>query len=233
MLKVDLHIHSIHSGHAYGTIYDIINEAKRKKMKIIAITDHGPKIANGTQMNHFTTGHRKPETSFTLLWGVEANPYKINGEIDIIPKYQNRLDIILIGLHTLPCIKEFSKEKNTKMMINAIHKNRIHILSHPNLDYWNKFDVEKVMLEAIKCNILLEINLSYLGGNKTNLESFKRIVDITRDRGRKLIVNSDAHFIHEIGDDTILRLHWKALGMTESIMMNNYPEELLAFLKSK
>ncbi len=42
MLKVDLHIHSVHSGHGFGTIYDIARDAAAKKMELIAVTDHGP-----------------------------------------------------------------------------------------------------------------------------------------------------------------------------------------------
>ena len=34
MLKRDFHIHSLHSGHAYGSIYEIIKEAKSKKMAL-------------------------------------------------------------------------------------------------------------------------------------------------------------------------------------------------------
>ena len=40
-LKVDLHIHSSHSPDSRVTLKEIIQEAKRKKLDVIAITDHG------------------------------------------------------------------------------------------------------------------------------------------------------------------------------------------------
>ena len=61
MLKIDLHIHTIHSGHAYGTFYDVIKEAARKKMKMIAVTDHGPSILGSASMLHFGIGIMAPK----------------------------------------------------------------------------------------------------------------------------------------------------------------------------
>ena len=42
MYPVDLHMHTVASTHAYSTLHDYIAEAKRKGIKLFAITDHGP-----------------------------------------------------------------------------------------------------------------------------------------------------------------------------------------------
>lgn len=42
MYPVDLHMHTVASTHAYSTLSDYIAEAKRKGIKLFAITDHGP-----------------------------------------------------------------------------------------------------------------------------------------------------------------------------------------------
>ncbi|MBD3313930.1 PHP domain-containing protein, partial [Candidatus Woesearchaeota archaeon] len=60
MLKIDLHIHTVHSGHAYGTIYDIMKEAKAKGMEMIAITDHGPSGGSVSHV-HFRMAPRAPK----------------------------------------------------------------------------------------------------------------------------------------------------------------------------
>jgi histidinol phosphatase-like PHP family hydrolase len=40
-LAADLHVHTVASGHAYSTIAEIADEAARKGLDAIAITDHG------------------------------------------------------------------------------------------------------------------------------------------------------------------------------------------------
>jgi histidinol phosphatase-like PHP family hydrolase len=57
------------------------------------------------------------------------------------------------------------------------------------------------------------------------------MVDMTRKAGKKLIINSDTHFVHEVGDDAILKTYWTKLGLSKNIIINNYPEELMKFLK--
>ncbi|MDW9427722.1 PHP domain-containing protein, partial [Yersinia enterocolitica] len=46
MYPVDLHMHTIASTHAYSTLHDYIAEAKLKNIKLFAITDHGPDMAD-------------------------------------------------------------------------------------------------------------------------------------------------------------------------------------------
>ena len=46
MYPVDLHMHTVASTHAYSTLHDYIAEAKRKGIKLFAITDHGPDMAD-------------------------------------------------------------------------------------------------------------------------------------------------------------------------------------------
>ncbi|MGL5433343.1 MAG: PHP domain-containing protein, partial [Plesiomonas shigelloides] len=42
MFPVDTHTHTIASTHAYSTIHDYIEQAKRKGIRLFATTDHGP-----------------------------------------------------------------------------------------------------------------------------------------------------------------------------------------------
>ena len=45
MYPVDLHMHTIASTHAYSTLHDYVTQAKQTGMKLFAITDHGPDMA--------------------------------------------------------------------------------------------------------------------------------------------------------------------------------------------
>jgi len=230
MLKIDLHIHSIYSGHAYGTFYDIVGEARRKKMKMIAITDHGPNVPGSATWRHFNMGHRKPEyKDLKVLWGCEANIIDAQGNIDLSPNLQKKLDIVLVGFHAIDEYKDLGVVRNTKAVIKALKNPNIKVLTHPTHPQL-PYDFDKVFQAALDNDVLLELNLSKLAHGK-DIPLFKKMIDMTRSAGKKVIVNSDAHFIHEIGDDSILKKYWKELGLTNDIIINNYPEELMKFLK--
>lgn len=239
MLKIDLHVHSIHSGHAYGTFYDIIEYAAKKKMKMIAITDHGPSVAGSAAIWHFRMGNRAPKThkGVKLLWGCEANIINEKGDIDLDKKTISELDLLLANVHTDSLFKDGGKKKNTAAIINSLKKYPISILSHPSAMFCS-YDLEKVCQAACDNNVLLEINISGIvrmekKNKKECLDGFKTIVDVAKKNKKKIIVNSDAHFLHEIGDDSILKKYKPILGLTDDMIINNYPKELDEFLKSK
>jgi len=230
MLKIDLHIHTILSGHAYGTFYDVVNEARRKKMKVIAITDHGPEMIGSASRLHFGMGPRAPQyKDLKILWGCEANVMDVKGNIDLSPKLQQKLDILLVGLHDSCGYKDAGTAGNTKAVINMLKNPNVDILTHPTNPLL-PYDFDKVFQAALDNNVLLELNLSKLARGK-DLPIFKKMIDMARSAGKKIIVNSDAHFIHEIGDDSILKKYWKELGLTDDMIINNYPDELMKFLK--
>ena len=41
MFKVDTHLHTVASGHAYGTVTEMAKAASLKGLEMIALTDHG------------------------------------------------------------------------------------------------------------------------------------------------------------------------------------------------
>ena len=53
MYPVDLHMHTVASTHAYSTLHDYIAQAKKCGIKLFAITDHGPDMADAPHYWHF------------------------------------------------------------------------------------------------------------------------------------------------------------------------------------
>lgn len=237
MLKIDLHIHTVHSGHAYGSIYDILEEAGRKKMDMIAITDHGPNLIGSAPASHFVMGARAPKEykGVKVLWGCEANIINENGDIDITEEIIKKLDVILAQIHISTSYKDLGREKNTNAIINCFKKYPIHIFSHPDVMACD-YDFEKVCESACENNVLLELNISSFGKikeGKSNLKRIKKIIEISRKHEKKIIINSDAHFLPEVGNDDILKKYWDGLNLSDDIIINNFPDELMAFLENK
>ena len=242
MLKIDLHIHTVHSGHAYGTFYDVIKEAARKKMKMIAITDHGPTLLGSTSRLHFGMGIRAPKVykGVKILWGCESDPINASGTLDTSEKNMKKLDILLVGFHEPTPFKDLGKEKNTEMLIKCFKKNKPHIFTHPSRMMY-PYNLEKVCQAACDNDIMLEVNLAELNyvdrepakEREKRLDMIKKTVDIARKNKKKMILNSDAHFLHEIGDDKILKKYMKRIGLTKDMIINNYSKELMKILKRK
>jgi putative hydrolase len=199
-------------------------------MNIIAITDHGPAVSGSASWLHFNMGYRVPQyNDLKILWGCEANVLDSKGNIDLSPRLQKQLDILLVGLHDSCGYKDAGIVGNTKAVINALKNPNIDVLTHPTHPL-HQYDFDKVFQAALDNDVLLELNLAKLARGK-DIPLFKKMIDMTRKAGKKIIVNSDAHFIHEIGDDAVMKKYWKVLGLTNDIIINNYPDELMKFLK--
>ena len=224
MLKVDLHIHTINSGHAFGTFYDVIREAGEKKMELIAVTDHGPSMEGTMGKVHFYMGSRAPAQNGNLrvLWGCESNLINEQGDIDLEQDLQEKLDFLIMGIHPFTPYTDQGKKKNTIALKKAIKKNpKIKFLSHPTF-YPCEYNWHEVWEYAFEYNVLLELNISSLlkyGHSKTT--HFTDMIEFTKKHSQKLIVNSDAHFLHEIGDDTLLKKYWNELGLSDDLIINN------------
>jgi len=232
MLKVDLHIHSVHSGHGFGTIYDIARDAAAKKMELIAVTDHGPGMQGTITSISLELGDRAPRRleGVRMLWGCEANILNADGELDVDPLTQEKLDLILVNIHEYCGYHDLGIEGNTSAFLRALHNPNVRIISHP-ADCKYPYDWEKVLVAALERGIVPELNLSILKRRSNGIETNRRMVEIVKHQGGRLIVNSDAHFLHEIGDDRALRENWDVLGVEEELLLNNYPADILKWLR--
>jgi|TARA_Y100000310_G_C20689203_1_gene821111 putative hydrolase len=239
MLNIDLHVHTIHSGHAYGSLYEVLNEAKSNNMEMIAITDHGPSMEGSAPEVHFKMASRAPKNfkGMEVLWGCEANIIDGKGKIDLNKKIIKMLDILLVGMHIGCPYEDLGKKGNTKAIINCFEKYPISIFSHPTTLYY-QYDLDKVFQSACDNDILLELNLSSLnrlsnGHHREDLDRVKKMIEIVKKNNKKVIITSDCHFLHELGDDTILKKHWNELGLNNKLIINNFKQELKAFIASK
>ncbi len=58
MLDVlDIHTHTIASGHAYNSIYEMIQAASNMGLALLGISDHGPAM-EGAACKHYSWGSR-------------------------------------------------------------------------------------------------------------------------------------------------------------------------------
>jgi putative hydrolase len=198
-------------------------------MELIAITDHGPSMIGTAGNVHFHMGKRAPkkEGKLQILWGIELNVIDAKGNIDIGDWEREGLDIQLLGFHGSTPYRDLGEVKNTLAFLKAMEHPGIDVISHPTNQQF-PCDYKKIIRRAIEKGIILEFNLSYLKRRgDDSFDKFKFLVDETKKTGTKMIMSSDAHFKHEIGDDSALGTYWDKLRLKDELFWNDFKDDLL------
>lgn len=220
-IELDVHTHTIASGHAFSTLQEMVQAASEKGLKLLGITEHAPGIPGSRSPIYFRNLYVVPRRMYgvDLLLGAEINILDCEGNIDMDEFYLNLLDLRIAGIHSL-CYAGGTPEENTHGMVQAIANPYIHIISHPG-DGTAKLNFEPIVLAAKEHHTLLEINNSSLRPCRKKMDARDNNLEILRLCKRyevPVILGSDAHISFDIATyDYALQL----VGETE------FPEELI------
>ncbi len=232
---LDLHNHTIASGHAYSTVQEIAQQSKEKGLKMIGITDHGP-LMPGVLSSSFTGNLIiLPEYIYgvEVLRGVEANILDQDGKLDVPERRLRRLDIVLAGLHDV-VVEPWDIKGNTRAILNAMENDLVDIISHPGNPIF-PIDKEAIVLQAKKTNTLLEVNDGSFRG-QSRLGSYENCYEILRfciKHEVPIIVGSDSHISFDVGHfDNAIKL-LKDINMPEELIMNFSTEKVRDYLFKK
>lgn len=231
--KLDVHTHTIASGHAYSTIEEMARAAARKGLEILGITEHAPGIPGTCDPIYFRNLHVVPREMFgvRLLLGAELNILDVNGTLDLDEHYYRMLDLRIAGIHSL-CWQGGTREENTAGMVAAIQNPWTHIISHPG-DGTALLDFLPIVLAAKESHTLLEINNSSLNpvrnkeaARANNLE----ILRLCRRYEVPVLLGSDAHIAFSIADYGFILPLLAETAFPEGLILNDKPREFLRYL---
>lgn len=215
----DYHTHTIYS-HALGTIEHNVQEAVKKGLKQIAITDHGFRhMAFNVRRFDFKYMRKdiqaiKDKYDIDIFLGLETNLQSNSGTIDIKDEDIENLDIILCGYHKLifpSSLKAFfsfyianqlprhkksdlRRGKNTEAYLNAINRYPIDIVVHPK--YGIEIDVVELAKECKRLGVYMELN-----GKRISMTEDEVLAAM--ETGVGFIADSDAHKPERVGDLSI------------------------------
>lgn len=220
-IELDVHTHTIASGHAFSTLQEMAQAAAAKGLKLLGITEHSSGIPGTCDPIYFRNLHVVPRQMYgiELLLGAEINITDFDGNIDMDEFYLRMLDIRIAGIHSL-CYTHGTKEQNTHGMVNVISNPYINIISHPG-DGTASLDFEPLVLASKEHHTLLEINNSSLKPCRNKLEARGNNLEILRLCKKyevPVILGSDAHISFDIAE---YGYAMQLLAETE------FPEELI------
>ena len=210
MLTIDLHTHTLASGHAFNTLYELAREAEEKGLVAIAITEHGPAMAGAPHPEYFLMSSRVPGELFgvRILSGCEANIVAHDGRLDLPDEILHEQDVVLVGLHELTSYPpQSSVADNTRAILRAMENPHVDIVAHP---YRPEFPtrVEQLVEAACALGVLLEVNVALFRRrplDSTTVDQTRRMIEMLEARGRRPVVSTDAHLAQEMGDDGALQ----------------------------
>lgn len=234
---IDVHTHSIASGHAYSTLVEMVSEAQNRGLKIFGITEHTPALPGACHSIYFRNLHVVPRQwgDMRLLLGAELNIINSKGDIDLEDEFFPMLDIRIAGIHKL-CWENGTAEENTEGMIRVIQNPWINIISHPG-DGTAELNFEPIVIAAKEHNTLLEINNSSLnpvrGKTHKSIPNNIEILNLCKKYEVPVILGSDAHITFDIANyDNVLPL-LNETEFPEELIINDKPNAFIKLLEKK
>ena len=218
---LDLHTHTIVSGHAYNTLYEMVRSASEKGVSLLGVTEHAPKMPGTCHPFYFINFKVVPRELYgvKLMLGCELNILDYEGTVDLSPRYCKGLDFAIASIHD-PCYKSGTVSQNTAAYLGAMKNPYVQIIGHPD-DGRFPVDYETLVCAAKEHHVLLEVNASSLHPQchrEGARENYISMLELCRKHQVSVIIDSDAHCEADVGN------HRRAWDLIQEIA---FPEELI------
>ena len=218
---LDVHTHTLASGHAYSTLRENISAAKNLGLELVGISEHAPRMPGSCHDFYFLNTSVIPRDAYgiKLVIGVELNIMDYSGSTDLPAQILQKLDYAIASLHN-PCIDSGSVAENTAALIGAMKNPHVVIIGHPDNPRY-PVDFDKLAAAAKENRVLLEVNNSsykpdgYRVGSRDNAA---KMLAACKKYGAQVIMGSDAHIDFDVGNHKFSQ---------EVLQQNNFPAELV------
>ena len=232
--QLDVHTHTVASGHAYSSLQEMAQAAADKGLKILGITEHGPGIPGTCNPMYFRNMHCVPRQLYgiRLMLGAELNILNTNGDICLGEEHWRMLDLRIAGIHSL-CWEGGTMEENTEGVVKAMRNPFMQIISHPG-DGTAELDFERLMQVSKETHTLLEINnhsLAPIRHKEVARPNNLTLLRMAKKYDTPIILGSDAHFSTMIAQyDNVMPL-LKEVDFPDELIINYDVERFLNYLK--
>ena len=195
-IKGDLHVHTTESD-GRVPMEEMAEAARARGLQYIAITDHSKALAmtNGLNEERVIAQAKKIRElnqrieGFRLLAGIEVDIHR-DGRLDLEDEALARLDIVVASVHSY---FNLDPAEMTERLLRAFENPYLNVLAHPTGRQLLSrepyaFDFDRVLAEAARRKIALEINSSPERLDLSELNARR-----ARERGVKIVISTDSH----------------------------------------
>lgn len=227
---MDLHTHTLASGHGYSTLAENIEKAKEVGLQVLGYSEHAPSMPGGP--HPFYVGNLKvlPRRfgDLRLLCGIEANIMDRDGTIDVSEQViRSSLDYVIASLH-VPCIAPGTMEENTRALLNVMKNPYVKIIGHPD-DSRYPLDYEVLVKAAKENEVILEVNNTSIHPKSVRQgarENILRMLSLCKEYECPVILGTDSHVCYQVGDFSRAQELLELADFPEELVMNTKVENL-------
>lgn len=226
---MDMHTHTIASGHAYSTLQENIAAAKEKGLKFLGLSEHGPAMVGGPKPIFFQNYKIIPREYGDLRFfcGIEANITDYEGHLDLDAFTLSRMDYCIASMHTL-IVPPGSAKENTRAAIRAMENPLVKILGHPD-DSRYPMDYEELVGAAVQLHVALEVNnssLHPLASRQGARENIHTLLEACLRHGASVILGTDSHICSSVGDFTQADQLLREVDFPRELIINTDPARI-------
>jgi len=230
-LQGDVHMHTVETD-GRCTIEEMAEAARARGYKYMAITDHSKNLAfaNGLDdkraLEHIQRIRKANEKidGIKVFAGTEVDILG-DGELDLSDSVLAEMDIVIASVHS-----QFNQEpaKMTDRLVKAIENPNTSVIGHPTGRILLRrdaypFDMEAVLKAAVKHRVAMELN-SY----PDRLDLNDRHLRIAKERGVKIVINTDAHHTSHMEKIRYGVLQARRAWLTKDDVLNTLPVQKFA-----
>ena len=222
-IVLDLHTHTVASGHAYNTLREMAKAASDRGLELLGITEHAPQMPGSCHNFYFHNLKTVPRNLYgiRLLLGAEVNIMNYEGEVDLSQKELKDLDVVIASLH-IPCIKAGTREQNTQAYLNVMKNPYVDIIGHQD---YVRYDIDyKALVQGAKeYGKILELNNNSLRPTcfRANArENDAEMLKLCMEYQVPVVIGSDAHFDTHIAEFEMAVPLLEELGFPEELVLN-------------
>lgn len=231
---LDVHTHTIVSGHAYSTLLENAKQASEIGLKVLGTTEHGIAMPGSPHIWYFDNYKVLPREVYgvIMLYGCEANVMDYKGTLDMPVNTLKNMDVVIASLHE-PCINTGTIEENTETFLNVMDNPYVDIIGHSGNPNYPVYE-EEIVKKAKEKNILVEINnSSFKTSRKGSAPICTKIAELCKKHGTKVILGTDSHISFAIGQFDKLEDILKKIEMPEELIMNTDYKKFITYLQKK
>lgn len=233
---MDLHTHTIASGHAYSTLKENIEAAEEAGLKVFGTSEHAKLMPGTAPLIYFQNFKVIPKEidGMKILNGIEANIYNENGDIDVDDIILPKMDYIIASLHT-PCFKNAGAAGNMKALLRAVKNPAVTIIGHPD-DERYPLNHDELAAAAAEHQTALELNngsLNPLSVRKGARKNIIRMLEACKKYKTMVIMGTDSHICYEVGKFGDALQVLKETDFPEELVVNFSLDRLSYVLKSE